>query len=230
VKHKTHIFFLVATIIVWAGCVTREPIVTDGLSTETPVSPSLTAQELPSLTPAIGESIALPISTEPTPITAIPLCPQSGSQNSASTEFGIEGTIIYQKHFQGLYTVGGNPLRFSKLPMSEEQKYSTFGFSTDGNWFAFSPLEYTSAGNLIFESPKIVLLSVDGKKIEQTFSVEQFSSELQVAHRFMGFSGYSYWINNNTIYAVLYSMNPNPNTTRKINDLPKVLEPFTNIW
>lgn len=232
-KYEARLICFSAMALVWTGCVVRQgPTVTQELSTEALVTPSLTAVSPPSLTsPSINiESTVSPSSTERIATPAVPLCAKNGIQTHASDDFGIQGTIVYRKGRYGLYTVGGDPLVYSKLPVGEEQKYSTFGFSPDGNWFAYSPLEYDSTGELNFESPKIILLSADGKRIEQRLSVEQFSDELQVAHQFMGFSGYSYWINNDTIYAALYSMNPDPKTTRHINDLPKILEPFKNIW
>jgi WD40 repeat protein len=126
--------------------------------------------------------------------------------------------------------VGGTPLVYSHLPVDEEQEFIAFGFSPDGEWFAFSPLESSSNGDPVFESPEIVLLSAQGERIEHTLSVEGFADELQVAHVLQGFSGYSHWINNAMIYAALYSMNPDPNTTRYINDLPKVVDPFAGVW
>lgn len=171
-----------------------------------------------------------PTSTKSYTLADIPICPKSGMEVLPADNFGIPGTIVYQKDFQGLYTVGGTPLVYSQLPVDEEQEFIAFGFSPDGQWFAFSPLESSSNGDPVFESPEIVLLSAQGESIEHKLSVEGFGDELQVAHVLQGFSGYSHWINNTTIYAALYSMNPDPNTTRYINDLYKVIDPFNGIW
>lgn len=139
-------------------------------------------------------------------------------------------TIVYQKDFQGLYTVGDNPLVYSKLPVDEQQKIFAFGFSPDGQWLAFSPSEFSSGGEPIFKTPKVILLSAIGERIEHTLSVDGFSDELPVANVLQGFSGYSHWINNTTIYAALYSLNPDPSTTRHISDLFKVIDPFSGVW
>jgi len=207
-------------------------------SCATKVAASPTVERLPFSTssieeqPTTVESIGTPAptSTKSYAIADIPVCPKSGVEILSSNNFGIPGTIVYQRDFQGLYTVGGNPLVYSKLPVDEAQEFISFGFSPDGQWFAFSPLESSENGDPIFESPKIILLSADGERIEHTFPVESFTDELQIAHVLQGFSGYSHWINNTTIYAALYSMNPDPNTTRHINDLPKVIDPFMGIW
>jgi len=162
-------------------------------------------------------------------LATIPVCPKSGVQTTPSTSFGIPGTIIYQNRFQGLYTVGGNPLSYSKLPLSEEEKYSAFGFSPSGEWFAYSPIEYSPANQIIFESPEIVLLSANGERIEHTFSVKRFEDELPIEFHFAGFSGYSHWINNTTIYAALYSVTSS--SPSHIDDTSfKVLDPFAGIW
>lgn len=197
-----------------------------------------TVDENPTFTSPVASSTAAVRSTERPASTQtktytiadIPICPKSGVEISTPDNFGIPGTIIYQRDYQGLYTVGANPLIYSKLPVEEEQEFIAFGFSPDGQWFAYSPLESSANGDPIFESPKIILLSANGEKIEHTFSVESFANELQVAHVLQGFSGYSHWINNTTIYAALYSMNTDPNTTRHINDLSKVIDPFMGIW
>jgi WD40 repeat protein len=205
-------------------------------ATEVVVSP--TVNEIPTSTSSLEEPATkvertrtpVPTSTKGYTLADIPICPKSGVEILSSDNFGIPGTIVYQKDFQGLYTVGGTPLVYSQLPVEEEQNFIAFGFSPDGQWFAYSPLEASANGDPIFESPKIILLSADGERIEHTFSVEDFTDELQVAHVLEGFSGYSHWINNSTIYAALYSINPDPNTTRHINDLPKVVDPFMGTW
>lgn len=113
--------------------------------------------------------------------------------------------------------------------MSEEDRYSVFGFSPDGEWFAYSPIEYSPANEIIFELPKIVLLSANGERIEHTFSVKDFEDELPIEFHFAGFSSYSHWINNTTIYAALYSMTSS--SPSHIDDTSfKVLDPFDGIW
>jgi WD40 repeat protein len=222
---KTKIIISLCCILFLLSCSTD--VVVNPIVNETPLSTN-PIEEQPTRVESTGT--AAPHSTKINTIASIPVCPKNGIEISPPDNFGIPGTIIYQKDFQGLYTIGSSPLAHSTLPVDEEQRILAFGFSPDGQWFAFSPLESSPNGEPIFETAKIILLSADGERIEHTLPIEDFSDELQVAHVLQGFSGYSHWINNKTIYAALYSMNPDPNTTRHINDLPKVIDPFMGIW
>jgi Tol biopolymer transport system component len=182
-------------------------------------------------TVAAATSTTAPTSTNANAPATIPVCAKSGTLIPAPANFGIPGTIIYQKDYHGLYTVGGNPLTFSKLPVDEEQKYSTFGFSPDGNWFAFSPIEYSSTDDIIFDAAKILLFSANGERKETTLSIKDFADEPPVGFRFVGFSGYSHWINNTKIYAALYSGTKKSDGTWSFDDSAfKVLDPFAGIW
>jgi hypothetical protein len=195
--------------------------------TQVPVSVSSTEEKS---TVTVPKATAITTSINNNSLAKIPVCPKDGSSTSAPTNFGILGTIIYQDRFQGLYTVGGNPLSYSKLPVAEEQKYSTFGFSPDGNWFAFSPIEYSPTDEIIFDPAKIILFSAEGEMRETTLSIQDFVNEPPVGFRLVGFSGYSYWINNTTIYAALYASTWTPNSTGTNDDLPKVMDPFAGVW
>src|SRR5690242_8062604 len=142
-------------------------IIATSTATENPISVS-SSEKQPTV--AAATSTIVPTSTNSNAPAAIPVCANSGTPIPLPANFGIPGTIVYQKDFHGLYTVGGNPLTFSKLPVDEEQKYSTFGFSPDGNWFAFSPIEYSSTNDIIFDGAKIVLFSANGERKETTLS------------------------------------------------------------
>jgi WD40 repeat protein len=219
---KTKIIGLLFSSILLLSCTPN--VVGTPSTTEEPISVSST-EEQPTV--AASTTSAMPTSANSNALATIPVCAKNGAPISAPANFGIPGTIIYQKNHQGLYTVGGKPLTSSKLPVDQEQKYSTFGFSPDGNWFAFSPIEYSATGDIIFDAAKIVLFSANGQRKETTLSIEDFVDEPPVEFRLVGFSGYSHWINNTTIYGALYSATPSPGS---IDDLPKVLDPFAGVW
>lgn len=230
-KNRRLLFFIVTLSVLWSSCVETTDSATNESTTQTPAYLSSTTEDLTSfvLATVTAESTALPTSTDVNSTSAIPICPKHGVQTSPSDDFGIPGTIVYQKDLQGLYTVGGDPLAYSKLPVSEEQKYFAFGFSPDGNWFAFSPVEYSSTKEIVFDSPKVILLSANGERIEHTFSVKDFTDELPLEYHFAGFSGYSHWISDTLIYAALYSMTST--SPHHIDDTSfKVLDPFAGVW
>jgi len=233
-KGRKSLLLTMLMSILWSGCaIITKPAINNESITETPVSPTSITEEPTSLAPATIniEPTALSPSTVINTTETIQVCPKSDIQIPPSDSFGIPGTIVFQKgSLPGLYTVGGGPLIYSQLPVSDKQENFAFGFSSNGEWFAFSPLEFSPTNEIIFESPKIVLLSAAGARIEHTLSVESFSDELQVEHRLQGFSGYSDWVNNTTIYTTLYSINPNPNSTGQIAHLPKVFDPFAGVW
>lgn len=226
-KNKNSLILSILLSVLWSSCViTNESPIKISASpnsiTEKPISLSTATVSV--------ELTSLPVSIDTDISLSIPICPKSGIQTSPSDNFGIPGTIVYQKGFQGIYTVGGIPLTYSKLPVDEGQENFAFGFSPNGEWFAFSPLEYTPTNETVFESPKIVLLSANGERIETSFSVEDFADELPVGFRLIGFSGYSHWINSTTIYAALYSGTMTSTSAGTIDDLPKVLDPFAGVW
>jgi WD40 repeat protein len=222
---KTRIITALVSSLFLLSCTTRigvSPTITETAVYATSTPKQTTVVEV--------TRIPAPASTNSNTTADIPMCPKSGVEIVPSDNFGIPGTLVFQKDFHGLYTVGGSPLIYATLPIDENEQITSLGFSPDGQWLAFSPLEFSSNGEPIFKTAQVILLSANGERIEQTLSVEQFSNELQVAHVLQGFSGYSHWINNTTIYATLYSVNPDPNTTRYINDLPKVIDPFAGVW
>jgi WD40 repeat protein len=159
----------------------------------------------------------------------VPVCRGNGKHNFASENSEISGTIIYQNFdFTGLYTLGGLPITSSQLLADETHQNVVFGFSLDGKWLAYSPINADSATN--FEFLEIVLQSADGERIVQRLTTKNFDKELQVGHKLIGVSGYSYWINSELIYVTLYSQNPDPNTSGTFSNLPKVLNPFDAEW
>jgi len=158
----------------------------------------------------------------------VPMCQSKGKHTLASGDSGISGTIIFQNdHLTGLYTLGGTPITGSQI-LTNTTSSVLFGFSPDGQWLAYSP--FVPSENPDFEQFQIILLSADGQKIERKFSTKSFESNLQVGHRLLGISGLSYWINDDMIYLVLCSQNPDENTSGYIDHFPKVLDPFSGEW
>lgn len=229
-KNRRLPYVIVLLSFLWSGCAEIIDSPANESPIETPASPSSVVEDLTAPAATTVEATSIPTSTDVNSASTIPVCPKYDVQTSPSADFGIPGTIVYQERYQGLYTVGGHPLVHSKLPVNNEQEYFAFGFSPDGNWFAFSPVEYSSTNEIVFDSPKVILLSANGERIERTMSVESFTDELPVGFRFFGFSGYSYWINNSTIYAALYSSTMTSNSPGSIADLPKVMDPFAGVW
>lgn len=190
------------------------------------------------VTPAVhqeNEATMLAISTPPPASThlpilqTVPICQGDGKHILATSKLGISGTIIYQiDRSSSLYALGGTPLSASQLLIDEARENFIFGFSLDGKWLAYSPFQANRDAK--FEQMDLILISADGEKIEQILSVKDFEHDLQVGHQLVGVSGLSYWINANLIYVSLYSQNPDPNTSRYISDLPKVLNPFSGQW
>lgn len=159
----------------------------------------------------------------------VPVCRENGKHNYTSDNSEISGTIIYQNFDStGLYTLGGSPITSFQLLVDESQQNVVFGFSPDGEWLAYSPINANSVTN--FEFLEIVLQSADGERVVQTLTTKDFDKELQVGHKLVGVSGYSYWINSELIYVTLYSQNPDPNTSGALSNLPKVLNPFDAEW
>lgn len=194
------------------------------LATETQQVSNTMTPEIASDTPVYTE---VPLITEE----MIPQCPLKGIPNNSDEDHHINDTLIYQKGFnQGLYSISGISLTSSSLPVSEKGQYLTFGFSPDGKWLAYSPIIDKSSNGNIGINPTIELLSDTKEKLTQNIDIFIFENELQVGHRVIGISGFSHWINNQFIYISLYSQNPDPNTTGKINNLPKVLDPFNGSW
>ena len=218
-KQNKHYLSFVIVVLLF-GCSTLNRSKT---STPSPVI----HQETNTMMPGVASSPLVATSTSS--IETVPICQGKGKHILASSKSGIPGTIIYQNEdATGLYTIGGTPIIRSQLLADETQQNVVFGFSPDGQWLAYSPFNSSSDAKL--ELLEVILLSADGEKIVQELSITEFEDELQIGHQLVGVSGYSYWINAETIYVTFYSQNPDTRTSGYLSDLPKVLNPFSGEW
>jgi hypothetical protein len=126
----------------------------------------------PTLTPTLTPTASItPYLPPDQPDESIPICQSNGVPIPPPKGFGIDGVVVYQDaDRKGLYSVGGTPLTYSTLPVSENQEYELFGFSPGGEWFAFSPTVYTEDKTI--ELPKIDLISSRGIVLENTYDIK----------------------------------------------------------
>lgn len=194
------------------------------LPTPSPIS----HQDSETTTPNVSSTTQQVVTSTPN-ADSVPTCHDNGAHIYASENLEINGTIIYQNFdYSGLFTLGGSPIINSQLFVGETQQSIVFGFSPDGEWIAYSPIN-TSTGAK-FDSLEVVLLSTRGERIVQHLTTSDFDNELQIGHQLVGVSADSYWINSELIYVTLYSQNPDPNTSGLLINLPKVLSPFDAKW
>lgn len=196
---------------------------------------------LPTATPSPTNPASIP--TEPAKASAtqkpdqinlaIPVCAGNGQIKQLSQNFGITGTIVYQTDlFGGLYTIGGSPLAQGKI-IDGQQQIMVYGFSHNGEWLSYAPeVDWTTSEQVEFSTPKMILLSAGGKRIEQDINTAGLEEELQ--NRCVGCQGFHFfdsngeWINNSLMYMNLGARANIQGSA--FSSLPKVLNPFTDHW
>ena len=127
---------------------------------------------------------------------SITSCESDGIPIPKPDNFGFEGVIVYQAgDHSGMHSVGGEPLVYSNLPVSQTKEYSVMGFSLDGHWLAYSPDRENFED--VFRNPKIILLGADGEIIEHNMDISTYIpyiQQLPEEARLIGWGGS--WINN----------------------------------
>lgn len=193
-----------------------------------PVSSTLTLPTITSAPISVTQTMTTTVANTVTPLQMdemIPSCLNDGVPLSLPEDFGLDDSIVYQdSDLTGLYSVGGEPLVFSSLPVSETQKYENMGFSPDGYWLAYSPERENFEDT--FENPIIILLASDGTVIEHTVDISSFTSHVPDLARLIAWRGN--WINNELLYIGLLYQFPEGDTY--IGSLYGILDPFQGIW
>jgi WD40 repeat protein len=220
-------------------------------NTETPQPYPTQPMEVTPFPPTWTPTVTLPPTQTKTPTTSIrtipitntiPTCPGNGILIQPPAGFGLPGTIIYQGEKvlhgdyiegtyitgAGLYSVGGSPLIYSKLPVDQTQKYDVFGVSPDGNWLAFSPVSYDSEGNVIYGDPKIGLLSASGEVIENTLASSGIYREIPEGF-LQGGLGFGDWINNDLLYGYYWFRVRPELTLSRYEGRSSVIDPFKGV-
>jgi hypothetical protein len=185
---------------------------------KTPLSTKLPNDEprKPSLTPTIFQSE-----------NSIPICKQKGSPFSPPEGFGLNGSIVYLDNSMDIfYSVGGMPLKYSKLPIPESTKYQVIGFSPNGEWFAYSSKSKEEGGKIT--SLDMNLLSSSGEKRAIKAPFDIFVSHSGEQMQVTGWSTIDRrWLNNNLIFLYVYL---NSSSSEIGSDFPGILDPFLSIW
>ena len=173
-------------------------------------------------------TIAPPTSSPTGVRTSVPNCLGNGLTHTPAAGFGLPGKIVYQDgNEQGLYAVGGVPLAHSQLSVPKTQEDVVFGFSPDGKWLAYAPVQYATSVTPMFETPSLVMLSADNVKVEHTLDVSRFKDELEPPEHFSGVSRYGYWMNKELLYVILDIENPNGTLA---GSSAKLYDPSTGQW
>lgn len=201
-----------------------------------PVQTATIAKPAPTLTPTLKPSpTMLPLPTRVPGIThgSIPVCQGEGEVLAPSKDFGFNGTIVYQLDvFDGLYTIGGVPLRQSQLPVDQTQKYDVYGFSPDGKWLAYSPIPPAAfKPGFVLEDFAVALISDEREHLVNTMDVRDFVTELPRDPEYQLDAPVSVsWINNQLIYTNLAARSEEKTEYGYYYHLPKVFNPFTGDW
>ncbi len=191
--------------------------------------PSQSGSILSSATSTPGPvSATQPISSSTNVKGFVPTCAERGLPQPLTGGLGLPGKIVYQDGSRlGLYAVGGAPLTRSLLPISKTQEDVVFGFSPDGNWLAYSPVQRSSGGNDGLETPSVALVSVNNIKVAHDLDVGGFKDELGPGEHFSDIAGNSYWMSNGLLYLILDIGNPNRS---RAGSSSKLYDPFAGRW
>lgn len=194
-----------------------EPATTPMFESSLVTQPAVTATKQPTVTRGI-----------------IPVCQGKGQITVPSATFGFDGTIVYQAGiFDGLYTIGGVPLRQSRLPADQTKKFDVYGFSPNGKWLAYSPVPPIAfESGFVLNSFDIVLVSDEREQLINTMDVRNFGDDLPrhlQAHLEAPVS--TSWINDQLLYTNLAAKTEQKTEyTGYYIYSPKVLNPFTGEW
>jgi hypothetical protein len=177
---------------------TLAPTGTSPYSTATQTLTPGSTQLLPSSTPV---ATFTPTAIQQQSDESIATCQNNGVLEKPPEGFGLDGVIVYRdQDGKGLYSVGGNPLTYSHLPVLENQEYILFGFSPDGKWLAYSPVQYKS-GQPTLDHPTISLLSYTGEKMDHPVDMQTIQSELEKNDTLVQWNSFpAGWLNDRLIF------------------------------
>lgn len=155
----------------------------------------------------------------------IPQCSGGGDIVPKPVGFGLSGAMILMDwNKNGFSLIGGNPLEQSEFISTGEDYPQLFGFSTNGEWLGYA-INTPDKDNSI----TIYLLSASGETITNELDLSSYLSEIPPENKFLGLSGFSYWINNKLVYISLYST-INDGKPGLVTYLPKIVDPFTTVF
>ena len=190
----------------------------------------------PTLIPAFPNESAIPTNRiTPTYIGTqldldIPSCKNNGIPTDPPDGYGINGAIAYREQGQGgIQLVGGEPLIFTSLQVSQQSEYELLGFSPDGKWFAFSKINNHN-GLQVLNPLTIDLISADGKRFQHLVDLAEITKRIQpwdYAARWLNFP--PGWLNDHLInFMIQYASNDRG--IFNFETLHAVLDPFEGIW
>lgn len=166
------------------------------------------------------------------PILDIPACVSKNLSLSSFKNSPFTGRIIYQTaqngRTYGLYTIDYAASEEGKLLTDENQEVSVFGVSPDGKWLAYSPITRGIDEKRLLDSPVVILLNSNGKRLVHPFDMQMFSTHLKNGYRWFSF-GSSRWINNKFIISTLSGYDPD-HTPSRADLFTKIIDPFQGTW
>jgi len=229
----------IGLILILVGCTPRQ-----AASNPTPLPTRLTliSETPPNLTPSEPtlEPPRLTVTPTPSPVftytprptqTAVEIqsCQGDGVPKKPDENFGFDGVIAFQTFddaSQSMYfTVGGNPLVYSLLPLPREQDERgpiVTGFSPNGEWLGYTKWSTDQ------QQPHrtIGLLSYDGTVIEHEMDFTPLEPLVPGNAKIVGL-GFGEWINNELVDSGV-SINFEGRLT--LVPIQSILDPINGSW
>lgn len=208
------------------------------------LAPSGTGSSTPSQAPGIVPSLT---ATSPS-ITAqndlgetVPMCQRHGVPQPLPDGFALQSTLVYQdSSTHGYYSLGGSPPAKSQVPIPGGDDNVYIGFSPNGKWLAFAPLNHedpsSPTGKTSLKTPILVLLSSEGQRIEYPLNANTrtFESRLGIEWSADEYSSIlprpgSYWINDDLLSLLLLYIDPSDPYSSGYY-VPRVFEVSSGRW
>jgi len=186
----------------------------------------------PNNTPTVEVTSTVVREQEPTIGEGVSICSDNGKPKPLPDGFGFNGTIVYQESInEGIYTIGGKPIRRGQLPIEQGLDYFVFGFSPDNEWLAYWPTSFIPGTDQpILDTAKVQLLSAKGALKEQTLDLSTIKKEFGSKYRLLGFGLPSYWINDHLIFTTIYFQPDNDRIPSRLSSMSKIFDPFEGQW
>lgn len=194
------------------------------------VSSKPTGTKIPTLTPTRTQATI--IEEQPFMGEGVPVCSGNGVAMPIPADFGIDGTILYQKGInQGMYTLGEKPLKFGRLPVQQAHDYFVFGFSPDDQWLMYwQTTFFPGTDKPYLNDANIHLLSAAGETVEYVLDTTQMQEELGPSWRLLGFGNPTYWMNDRLIFTTVYYQPDNDDIPSRLSSWARVFDPFIGQW
>ncbi len=124
----------------------------------------------------------------------------------------------------GLFSVGGEPLQYARLPLQFNNDHTEFGFSADGRWLAYALLFPFGPGDSL-KNPILSLLSYQGEKTDVEVDMAAFRSRIPEGADQILWSGS--WINSEVLHISIAYLPPGGTMWRGFD---AVFDPFRGVW